>query len=165
LGVDNRGDSFPQKRMVVNAEDFECGSDRSFTLPTLFLWLSSVRLSSTVAQAMLPSFEPFPAAAGLVPIGNMAGHGKLYFRSNGGAAKHLQPSPDSFRSLAHSREAPVTLAPSEDYVRLNAAAIVAHQHAKLAGRVLQFDLNPFGAGMAECIDNRFPPDPVKFIAQ
>jgi hypothetical protein len=47
---------------------------------------------------------------------------------------------------------------------INSAAVIADQDSKLAGGIIQFNINPLGLGMAECIDQGFSSDAVNIIA-
>ena len=102
---------------------------------------------------------------GLILKGNVAGNGEFDLRAGGGAAENMEPRADPVRPLAHSRKAPVSIAPRSQYLRVDPATIVAHQNTQLAGRILQFDLDLLRPRMAKCIDQRFPADSVHFVPE
>ena len=50
-------------------------------------------------------------------------------------------------------------------LRIDAAAVIAHQDAQVVERVFHLKLDAFRPGMTECVDQCFPPDAVDFVAQ
>jgi hypothetical protein len=101
----------------------------------------------------------------LIQEGNPAGNGKLKLSTCRRTAKNLQPGSDEMRPFPHSRESPVSVPAGLEYVRVDSAAIVAHQEAKLIGAILQLDVDVTRPRMAKSVDQRLPANPVHLIAR
>ena len=65
--------------------------------------------------------------------GDPAGDGYFDFSARAGAAPNMELRANSIRSLPHSGESPVSIPPRSQDLRIDSAAVVAHQNTQLAG--------------------------------
>src|ERR1700723_2205271 len=94
---------------------------------------------------------------------SVARNHNLYFRPSPGPAPYLECRPNSLRPLAHSQQSPVRIASRSCHLGVDAAPIVAHNHAQPARAILDLRLNAGRFGMEQCIDQRFSPDQINLL--
>src|SRR5271165_121361 len=113
----------------------------------------------------MPFTKPSYAGFGLILESDVPGDREFDFRARGGAAKHVEPRPNFFRSLTHPRKPPMSVAARPQNTRVDATAIVSHHHAQIAGRVLEFYFNPLRASVMKRVDQRLAADSIHLIPQ
>src|SRR3954467_13617805 len=93
---------------------------------------------------------PFPSR--LAFERDMGRDSQFHFGTGRGAAADPQASADAPRTLAHARHTPMPFPAGGHPPRVDAAAVVAHEHAQLLRRIFQFDLNMRRARMTEGVE-------------
>ena len=77
----------------------------------------------------------------------------------------LNAGADALGALAHARKPPVAVAcPTAARPRIDAAAVVAHEHPQIARAVLDLDLDALAARVPERVDQRLAADPIDLVA-
>src|SRR4029453_4017685 len=89
---------------------------------------------------------------------------ELHFGPGVGAAADLQRAADALRPFAHPGDAPVPVAARQHHLRIDTAAVVAHQHAELPRAVFELDFDVRRSRMAEGVDTAPPADSLDFVA-
>src|SRR5258706_16290286 len=85
-------------------------------------------------------------------------HGELDLGSGALAGEDAQSCADAIRALAHSRQAPVTVAPALQGFCFDAPAVVADAHRHAGREILDLDLDRFRVGMAHRVQESLAAD-------
>jgi hypothetical protein len=96
---------------------------------------------------------------------NPARHAQFNLGSQPSPAKKPKPGTDTFGTLAHSLEPPVTITPPLKFLRINPTPIITHSDAQFGSPKLDLRLDISCMGMAVGIYNRFTANTVNFIAR
>src|SRR5258705_8681221 len=95
---------------------------------------------------------------------DLTGHGQFNLRSSSCTAPYPELRPDLFRSLAHTGKTPVPIASCAQHLRIDAASVVTDENAKVAGRIVNLNLNLACARVAERIDQGFAANAAHLVA-
>src|SRR4029077_4260740 len=82
----------------------------------------------------------------------------LHFRTSSSPAPYTELRADTSGPLVHTQKPPVRIPLPAKHLRLDAAAIVTHNHAQLATLIFNFYFDACRFGMAQRVDQRFPND-------
>src|SRR6516165_3087258 len=91
---------------------------------------------------------------------NACRHRKIDFGTGARAAPQRESGANPFGALPHAREPPVPVASGFHDLRIDAPAVVAHEHAESARAILDFELDSPGLRMAVRVDDGLTADPV-----
>src|ERR1700761_9542004 len=91
------------------------------------------------------------------------GDGQLNLRATTDTAPQPQAGANSFRSLAHSGQPPMSFAARLEHLRVNSTAIVAHQDSEILACVFYFDFHSVRFGMQEGIYDGLEADTVDLV--
>ena len=94
----------------------------------------------------------------------MPGNEELDLGAGAGATPHLEAGADAVGALAHARKPPMTVAARAQHLLVDAASVVANEHAHLRRRVLDrhFDLLP--ARVPDRVHERLATDAIDLVA-
>src|SRR5579872_322479 len=95
---------------------------------------------------------------------DLAGHGQFNLGSSSCTAPYPELRPDLFRSLPHAGKSPMPIASGAQHLRIDPATVVTNQNAKIAGGVVNLNVNPARARMAESIYQGFAANAVYLVA-
>src|SRR5581483_4419534 len=96
---------------------------------------------------------------------NRARHAQLDLSAVRDPTRKAKSRTDSFGPLAHPLQTPVSITSPLQYLRSNAATVVAHDDAQFGGPILDLHFDLCRVRMAAGIDNRLAANTINFVTQ